>query len=75
MMFSPRKLFALVCIVAVLLAAMNPVASALHWAILVPVLLCLAVVELAVVVRKFDDFHPPAFPSLSVLVPRAPPIA
>lgn len=74
-MFSARKLFAFICIVAVLAAAMNPLASGLPWAILVPVLLCLAVVELATAVRKFDDFDPPAFPSLSVLVPRAPPIA
>lgn len=74
-MFSARKLLAFVCVVAVLLAAMSPVAPGLYWAILVPVLFCIAVVVLAAKGHEFDDLATPVFPVLLVLVPRAPPNA
>ena len=46
-MFSVRRLVAFFCVVAVLLAAMAPVAPGLHWAILVPLLLVVAAVVVA----------------------------
>jgi hypothetical protein len=72
-MFSVRRLIAFVCVVAVLLAAMSPVAPGLHWAILVPLLCCIAVVVLVPLNRESNDILTPAFPVLSALVPRAPP--
>jgi hypothetical protein len=54
---------------------MSPFAPGLHWAILVPVLFCFAVVTIASKSLEFDDVDAPAFSALSVLVPRAPPNA
>jgi hypothetical protein len=70
-----RRLIAFLCIVAVLLAAMSPVASGLVPAILVPLLLCIAVVVLATVARKSDEVYFPALPILASLASRAPPSA
>ena len=74
-MFSMRRLVACLCVVAVLLAAMAPVAPGLCWAILVPLLLFVAAVVLAPVRREFESCSAPESPFLSVLSSRAPPSA
>jgi hypothetical protein len=73
-MFSPRRLIAFLCVVAVLLAAVSPVAPGLAWAILVPLLLFVVVV-VAPAVRDLDDLDPATSPFLSALPSRAPPLA
>jgi hypothetical protein len=74
-MISLRRLIVFLCVVAVLLAAMSPAASGLHCAILVPLLLCVAVIVLTAMDRGSDEVCLPVFPVLSSLSSRAPPSA
>jgi len=74
-MISLRRAIALLCVAAVLLAAISPVASGLHCAILIPLLLCIAVVVLTAMGRESEEAHVPAFPVFSFLSSRAPPSA
>jgi hypothetical protein len=72
-MLFVRKLVALLCFVAVLLAAASPVASGQIWALVVPFLLWLGVLALAMACRERESVQVPTFPLLSFATPRAPP--
>ena len=74
-MSSGRRLVAFLCVVAVILAAIAPASPGLCWAIFVPLLFSVAVVFVAPVDRELENSSVPAFPFLSVLTSRAPPIA
>ena len=74
-MISLRRLIALCCVVALLVAALSPVVSGLHCAILLPLLLCIAIVVVAAMDRESDGVRIPIIPVLSSLSSRAPPSA
>jgi hypothetical protein len=74
-MFSARRLVGLLCVVAIILAAVAPSTAGLLWASLIPLLLFDAVVVIVQKSRENDDSDAPSFPFLSVVSSRAPPNA
>ena len=72
-MFSLHRLVALVCLAAVLLAALTPAPSGLFWAILLPLLLFVAAIIIAPIGRERECGNVPAYSFLTVVASRAPP--
>ncbi len=71
-MFHKRRLIAFICLVALLLAALTPVTSSPHDAVLVPVdpLFWLVVIGPAALPTQSDSYR---FPLLEIAGPRPPP--
>ena len=71
-MIHKRRLFAFMCLVAVLLAALTPAASTPHYAFLVPMdpLFGLVVIGPAVLLTQTDSYRTPF---LEITGSRAPP--
>jgi hypothetical protein len=74
-MISLRKLFALACVVAVLLAALTPDSAGLSWAILVPFLLFVGAAIVVWAERQPEESGISSHASLSAITSRAPPFA
>jgi hypothetical protein len=74
-MISLRKLFALACLVAVLLAALTPVSAALFWAILVPLLLFVGTAIMVWAEPRPEESGIPTHASFLAITSRAPPSA
>jgi hypothetical protein len=74
-MISVRKLLAFFCLLAVLLTALTPVSSGLHWATLVPLLLVVGAAAIVWAERQLEESAVPTLSCLPVIASRAPPIA
>jgi len=72
-MISLRKLFALACLVAILLAALTPDSAGLSWAILVPFLLFVGAAIVVWAEHQPEESGIPTDLSLSAITSRAPP--
>ena len=70
---SLRKLLAFVCLLGVLSAALSPAAFGILPAILVPLLLCVAILSLAFASSQSETFEAPPSIYLAVVALRAPP--
>lgn len=70
-----RRFSALLCLVAVLLLAASPASYDQIWALVVPQLLLLAVLQVAATKPEHENLRLRAFPLLSFATPRAPPLA
>ncbi len=73
-MFSMNRLVAFVFLLAVLLAALTPVPVVLFFALLLPLLLFVTAVVIAPFCRESECGKVPAYPFLSVVASRAPPM-
>lgn len=73
-MISLRKLFAFVCLVAVLLAALTPVSAGLLWAILVPLLFVVGAVSIVWAERQPQEIGTPTLACLPIVASRPPPL-
>jgi len=69
-----RRLIALVCLAAVLAAALIPLTSSLLWAALVPVCFFVVSVVALALVREVEGPVAQPLKFLAVLAPRAPPL-
>jgi hypothetical protein len=69
-----RRLLIALCLAAVLFAALSPVASALHVAVLVPLWFFFAAVLSVPLRRVTERVNVRRFPFLPVLTPRPPPV-
>jgi hypothetical protein len=74
-MISLRKLIAFLCVLVVLWTALMPASSAQLWAILIPFLLPAGILTSAVFECSSDNPVLPKLVCLSVVAPRAPPLA
>jgi hypothetical protein len=73
-MFSARKLFALLCLAAILLAVLEPCSSGLATALLAPVWVFFGALSVVLVERRTDDSGSYASPFVSAVPARAPPV-
>jgi hypothetical protein len=74
-MISLRKFLTLVCLAAVLLAALTPVSASLFWAILAPLLVFFRVATIVWAQPQPEDGGVPTLASFSAIPSRAPPRA
>ena len=72
-MFCTRKIALFLCLAAVLLVAISPVAPILLWAIVVPLFLFCASVVVGPIDRRRELFGLPVSPVVALVAPRAPP--
>jgi hypothetical protein len=70
-----RRLIALFCLAALLIAALIPVASGLPFGVLVPLWIFVAVIVTLSIRRPLDDSSPLRVSCVPLLPSRAPPIA
>jgi hypothetical protein len=70
---TSRRLFVLLCLAAILWAAMHPATSGLPWAMLAPFLFFVALIVSALSIGQPERLFLPASPSLRLRAPRAPP--
>jgi hypothetical protein len=74
-MICVRKLFLIICVGAILLAALSPVSAGLLWAILVPLLFVVGIATMVWTEPPYEERGIPTCSSLSVIAARAPPPA
>jgi hypothetical protein len=72
-MISMRKALAFFCLVAVLLAAVNPASASLFSAALVPLLFVVGAVAIVWAERQSEKSYSPTLSCLPVIGSRAPP--
>ena len=73
-MITARKLIAVLCLVAVLWAAITPASSSLLWAVVIPILLFFSALVVVTLDRRPEQREIPTFSFLTVISSRAPPV-